>query len=177
MRELNEENLNEFRMKEGDNHLSDGDNWLVCSVILVLLPTGLMYIFDWISNWRMPNIQDYGNDFLLVLFSISCSLFSIYYDKKRLIWKKKRTICLYVSGALSVMSGMFYAFMEGKDETVPANSFYFVLVFLILWYSYNGRNTINQHVAYEKKEKEIIEKQIMEKQDKEVQENKRQETK
>ena len=102
--------------KNGEKLFGSGFIWFVTCVILVILPTFCSYLFKCISEEKILGITDYFTDILLLLFSISCNLFTLCINKDKLIHRTIKKIGMIVSVTLFVISGLYYFYLDGMKK-------------------------------------------------------------
>lgn len=119
-------------LQEHGRLFGSGFAWVTYCVIFVILPTFLKYFYDFISKEGMLNIIDYQDDILLVLLSVSCSVFSICNDiRSRLIKKILRqtiVIIFTLAGVISLLLHIYIVIVE--DYTYSARIIYMALVLI-----------------------------------------------
>lgn len=84
--------------------------WLIFSVIIVIIPVVIAIVISAIINSEMPEIAEVLNSIIMIVFSIACNLFSVclnsYHQKK----DKKVLYCLLSTGIFIFVSWTLYVF-------------------------------------------------------------------
>jgi len=112
-------------------------NWILYSVSIVVIPIIFKIIAYRITTDNFPDTNYFFADILLVLLSISCSLFSISYETYKIKKEKNNYIfcTAVISGIFSIMAWSFYIF--SFSEKINKYSFLitvgciFILIILI----------------------------------------------
>lgn len=85
-------------------------NWILYSVIVVIIPI-IFKIFAYIISFdKLPDSKDLFIDILLILLSISCSLFSISLETYRQKREKDKFVITVISAAACIITWSFYVF-------------------------------------------------------------------
>lgn len=92
-------------------------NWILYSVSIVVIPIIFKIIAYRISNDSFPDTNYFFADILLLLLSISCSLFSISYETYKIKKEKNNYIfcTVVVSAIFSIIAWSFYIFSFSEE--------------------------------------------------------------
>ncbi len=92
-------------MKERKNSETE---WIIFSVISVIIPVFLAFIISCIINEKVIELSNIIDSIILVVFSIACSLLSICWNVNKQKSDKFTEICFWVSGGTMFLSWTIY---------------------------------------------------------------------
>lgn len=91
-----------------DRKKDTGDNWIIFSVLVTVVPVLFAVLIFCIVNARLPDWSEILNDIMLVVFSIACSLISLCADVRRQKCDKRATYAFGFSGIVICISWSLY---------------------------------------------------------------------
>ncbi len=160
--------MNELKniYEKGNQIFDSGFIWFCTNIILAILPTFLSCLYQIISTDKeikiIVYIKDYFTghftDILLLVFSISCNLFTLSINKDKLIHIYIKKITISISVILFVISGSFYFFLVGCEKTVNNVFIYIISMFCIFFCSIMGWLIESKHDKYNKEKAKCKEK-------------------
>ena len=154
---------------KSDTLLGNGFVWVSISVISVITPTVLAYLFERISQEEVPDIGKYFDSILLIVFSISCSLFAICLDNRsKSINNKFREVILILSFIMASGFGAYHFYIIGKDNFIVHNIVLIITICIMLLFSVFGFIISHHHNLYDDNIKEFCAKIIQAKKQKKI---------
>lgn len=132
------ERFNHFKqiIKVGYNHfkqiIKKSFMWIFINIIVIILPTGLAYLYELLSTAKFPDLKKYYDSIILILFSVACNLLVVCYDKRSASIKKgfikfiKEFSRLFI-----VFYGGFHFYIVGNNQYV-ANKYFLIFSLIIL---------------------------------------------
>lgn len=118
--------------KCNNSDFSDGDRWIFFSVILVVSPVFIPYIFDFLQG-KTINMRPDALDISLLVYSVSCSLFYLCFECPS-IKKYIRKTNKIISFIFAIFSIVFYIHSKSSKKT-PDNidTFIYIGLFVIFY--------------------------------------------
>lgn len=130
--------------------IGNGFIWMSTSVFAVIFPTGLAYLFEFISQEKLPDIYKYFDSILLIVFSISCSLLAICFDNRT---KSLNTIYVDIVKILSFIIawifGSYHFYIIGRDAYKINNIFLIITICTAIIFSVFGFSISQHHNLYD----------------------------
>lgn len=122
-------------MKKKEN---TGVFWFISSIFLVTFPSVMPAIINSIANGKKLDLKEVSGNIILLLFSVSASLFILILD----IYKQKKgklvKIILIFSFITGFISFAFYIVFIIKDSLVLTDGQCHIIIFLIVLFSFVG---------------------------------------
>ena len=91
-----------------DRKKNTGNNWIVFTVLVTLVPVMFGILIFYIVNARLPEWSEILTDIMLVVFSIACSLISLCSDIRHQKGDKNTVRIFGFSGVVVLLSWTLY---------------------------------------------------------------------
>lgn len=133
-----------------DTLIGNGFIWVSTSIVSVIFPTALAYLFEFISQEKVPNIKNYFDSILLIVFSISCSLIAICLDSRsKSINTKCRELTSIFSFIVALIFGSYHFYIIGRTSYKISNIFLIISFCIVFIFSIIGFLISHHHNLYD----------------------------
>lgn len=135
---------------KSDTLIGNGFIWMATSIFSVIFPTALAYGFEWISQEEFPDISNYFDSILLIVFSISCSLFAICCDNRSESINKKYIDFIKISSfIIACIFGAYHFYIIGRDSYKINNTFLIITACIVFLFGVFGFLISHHHNLYD----------------------------
>lgn len=154
-----------MKQKKFEKILNTCCGWINTNVILVIAPTLFAYLYDMISHEKFPDITVYYDSIILIIFSVSCNLYTVCSDIRSNSMKKIIVnLIKKISFIFAIFYGGFHFHIIALEKLIVSNKFLIFSLVLLILDSILGCIFANHHTIYNvyivNVQKEILNKKI-----------------
>lgn len=109
-----------------------GYKWLMTTVVMAVVPFGIMYLYKSFTCGKFLPIGDYFNDFVLIVASIAYGLcFAVFYEKKIRSKLVKFVMC-GLSGIIWILGLGFYFYNVNAENKLTDVIYIVICIFCVI---------------------------------------------
>lgn len=124
--------------------------WIFINIIVIILPTGLAFLYETLSTAKLPDLIKYYDSIILILFSVACNLLTVCHDKRSGSIKKGFTTFINgFSRCFIIFYGGFHFYIVGNNKYVVNNYFLIFSLIILILFGIFGSIFANHHAIYD----------------------------